>query len=263
MNRLGTIFGYLLTCLLAGLIVRCGETAKADAEKTLEVTHEKSTSIDHESSQLFTFVDSIRVLAEVDPRIFPFSGHFFLSLSWNDKLGCNVLILSEDGEYEEGTGQRELFAYHYIRRGGFYDVLWQMHDSVVGLGCDLNIQLIDFFPLISDVDSNGVAEAAIFYSLDNRCDAVAFPATLIVHEGTGEIAISGMRNQCMGPPENLLNEYRAEDGLPPLKYKNLETGTQSLDSSIINFYSQQWDEFISLENALNGSLPDSLIRVIN
>ena len=259
-------FDYILICILtyvfAGVFASCQDTVTKDVGKGADPSM-TSTDVGLHTKQADIFVDSVHVLTHLKTPDFPVRGQFFTALSWTDRLGQNLLILAEEGEYEEGNGQKDLFADHYIRRDSIYDVLWQMHDSVVGLGCDLNIQLINFFPFISDIDSNGVAETAVFYSLDNRCDAVTFPARLVVHEGQSEIVISGMRNQFLGPPENILNEYRAKDGQPPLKYKNLETGTESLDSSIINFYSQQWDEFILLENTLNGSFPDSLIRVIH
>ena len=211
----------------------------------------------------YTFVDSIRVLTVINPKILPFNGHFFSAVSWNDKLGRNVLILSEQGNYEDGNGRREVFAYHYVKRDTFYTLLWQMNDFVDGLGCDLKIELIHFFPFISDIDSNGIAETAIFYSLDNRCDAVSFPAKLIIHEGAEKFAIRGIRNQFLEPPEAIRNEYRSNDGLPPIKYKNLDAGNSKMDSSIIHFYSLQWDDFISLENKLEGALPDSLIKTLN
>ena len=122
--------------------------------------------------------------------------------------------------------------------------------------------LSTFFPLISDVDSNGIAETALFYALNDRCDASTFPAKLIVHEGADKFAIRGVRGQYLGPPEEVVNEYRAEAGLPPLKYKDLDTVNSTMDASIVNFYSHQWDQFISLENTLTGALPDSLITTI-
>ena len=138
-----------------------------------------------------------------------------------------------------------------------------MTDFVDGKGCDLDIQLIDFFPLISDIDSNGIAETAIFYSLNNRCDAGAFPAKIIVHEGEDKFSIKGIRGQYLDPPEELMNKYRANDGLPPLKYKNIDKDDSKVDTSIINFYSSHWDTFISLENNLEGALPNDMVKIFN
>lgn len=253
----------LLTYLIAGFFWSCEETAKNSAEKAFDTPHVKKIHSSQDSSLSYTFVDSVRVVKEINPEILPFNGRFFSSVSWNDKLGGNIFILSEQGKYDEGNGRKEVFAYHYVKKDTSYDLLWQMNDFVDGWGCDLSIQLINFFPLISDIDSNGIAETAIFYSLDNRCDAAPFPAKLIVHERKEKIAIRGIRNQFLGPPADLNNEYLANDGLPPMKYKNIDIGYSILDSSITNFYSRQWDDFISLENKLNGALPDSLIKTMN
>jgi hypothetical protein len=62
-----------------------------------------------------------------------------------------------------------------------------------------------------------------------------------------------------GPPEEVNNQYQAEMGLPSMKYKNLDTSSSRMDDSIVNYYSNQWDDFIALENRLRGYLPDSLL----
>lgn len=259
-------FEQILSCLLAlwvgGFFLCCEETTKKIAEEVFDEPHEKVIDEGQGDFLSDTFVDSVRFLTEINRKALPFNGRFFSSVSWNDKLGSNILIISEKGEYDQGNGRKEIFTYHYVKRDTLNAVLWQMNDFVDGWGCDLDIQLIGIFPLISDIDSNGIAETAIFYSLNNRCDAVSFPAKLIVHEGENMFAIRGIRGQFLNPPEELSNKYRANDGLPPLKYKNLDTTYSILDSSIINFYSHQWDSFISLENELKGALPASLIKTI-
>lgn len=260
-------FQQILTCLLAigmtGFFWACQETRSKNVEELLDAPQEKPTDEGQDYSLSYPSVNSIQVLAEIDRSALPFNGRFFSAVSWNDKLGDNTLILSEKGKYDDGNGRKEIFTYHYVKRDTSFEVLWQINDFVDGEGCDLNIDLINIFPLISDVDSNGIAESAIFYSLNNRCDAVTFPAKLIVHEGGDRFTIRGLRAQFLGPSEELMNKYRAESGLPPIKYKNLDIDNSTLDASIINYYAQQWDKFISLENKWQGTLPDSLIKPIN
>lgn len=253
----------ILTLLIGVSLLCCIETVErkdteAFSESLLKVIDDEQ---DHFLSN--SIVDSVRNVTEINRGILPFDGRLFSSVSWNDKLGGNVLVISESGTYDEGNGRKEIFLYHYLKRDSIYDVLWQMNDFVDGRGCDLDIQIINFFPLISDIDSNGIAESAIFYSMNNRCDAGAFPVNLIVHEGKGKFIITGIRDQYLDPPEELMNEYRAKDGLPPLQYKNIVQGYSKLDTSIINYYSYQWDNFINLENKLEGALPNDLIKIIN
>jgi hypothetical protein len=257
------ILTWILVFWIGGFFLCCRETAKTDSEEAFDEARERVIDDGQDNYLSHIFVDSVQVLAEISRDTLGFNGRFFSAVSWNDRLGGNILVLTEKGKYDEGNGRKEIFAYHYVKRDTLYDVLWQMNDFVDGWGCDLDIQLINFFPLISDIDSNGIAETAIFYSLNNRCDAVSFPAKLIVHQGEDVFAIRGIRDQFLIPPEELNNKYRANDGLPPLRYKNLDAGYSMLDTSIINFYSHQWDNFISLENKLKGALPDSLIKIIN
>lgn len=253
----------VLALLMGGVLLSCKETTKGSSEEIRNKTFEKENNHSQKNLSAYTIVDSIQTLDEVERKAFPFNGRFLLSRSWNDKLGHNTFIISEKGNYENGKSQKEIFTYHYVQADSVSRILWQMNDFVDGLGCDLNIQLINFFPLVSDIDSNGIAETAIFYSLNNRCDAVAFPAKLIVHEGTDLFKIRGVREQFLNPPEELNNKYQLKAGLPPIKYKKIETNGSKLDTCIVNFYSRQWDEFISLENKLQGGLPNSLIILIN
>ena len=260
-------FDRLLFCILAiyfgASTLCCKENANKVSQGTYDKTDQKEVKDKRNSFIDQALVDSVKFLTAINKEVFPFNGHLFSSISWKDKLGANVLIISEKGNYNEGIGRKEIFAYHYVEKDSVNALLWQMNDFVDGLGCDLDIELINFFPFISDRNSNGIAETALFYSLNNRCDAVAFPAKLIVHEGENMFAIRGIRNQFLSPPQELNNKYRANDGLPPLKYKDLNTNNSRIDTSIINFYAHQWDAFISFENKKEGALPDSIIAIIN
>ena len=259
-------FNPIPTCIISLLIIgfssSCQETKKSPRE-IFDESQEKVVGNDQNGISSNNAVDSVYTLEEIDRKTLPFNGHFLSALSWKDKLGNNILVLSEKGAYGNGNGRKELFAYHYVKRDTAYDALWRINDFVDGFGCDLNIEIINFFPLVSDIDSNGIAETAIFYSLDARCDAVSFPAKLIIHEGANKVTIRGIRAQFLGPSEEVNNKYRAEMGLPPEQYKNLDTGSSLMDDLIVKYYSHQWDNFISLENKLEGILPDSLLMRIN
>lgn len=248
---------YFISLLIIGFSSSCQETKKSPGE--VDKSQEKVVGFAQNGISSNNAVDSVYTLAEIDRKTLPFNGRFLSALSWKDKLGNNILVLSEKGAYDNGNGRKELFAYHYVKRDTAYDALWKINDFVDGSGCDLNIELINFFPLVSDIDSNGIAETAIFYSLNARCDAVSFPAKLIIHEGANKVTIRGIRAQFLGPSEEVNNKYRAEMGLPPQQYKNLDTGSSLMDASIVKYYSLQWDNFISLENKLEGMLPDSLL----
>lgn len=228
------------------------KSPKAPRKKTASITEKHISSCDTS--------DVVQILELVDREALAYNGDLVLARSWCDQLGENTLIISEKGEYDHGNGRKEICAYHYFKRDTSHDLLWQMNDYVDGMGCDLGIELIDFFPLISDIDADGIAETAIYYSLDARCDAVPYPAKLIIHEGADKAAIRGIRAQHLGPPESINNRYRAEQGLPPMSYKDIDRGSSSMDDRIIEHYSAQWGRFIELETTTQGALPDSLVR---
>ncbi|MEM1328667.1 MAG: hypothetical protein AAGI23_22115 [Bacteroidota bacterium] len=172
---------YVLMLFALGACLSCQER-QDNSNEVIEQTEEREIPRTQENRSISCRVGAVRRLAKVDREVLPFNGGFLSALAWADRLGEHTLVLSEKGKYDGGNGRKELFGYHYMQRDTTQDLLWQINDFVDGYGCDLDIELIHFFPLVSDIDSNGIAETAIFYSLNNRCDATPFSAKLIVHE---------------------------------------------------------------------------------
>lgn len=254
------LFCFVLILLILESFLACGDSAPPAADATPSRPAETSPDplTDHHIDT--TSVQSVQTLTTVDRTATPYNGRFVTATGWRDRLGDHILVVSEKGSYADGHGRKELFGYHYTQRDTLYDLLWQMNDYVDGAGCDLNVELIRYLPIVSDVDRNGIAETALFYALDNRCDASAYPAKLIVHEGRSKLAVRGLRAQYLNPPEAILNRYLAEEGLPPLRYKTLDAAAAAMDTTITSHYARRWDDFVRLENEVQGNLPDRMVR---
>jgi hypothetical protein len=122
---------------------------------------------------------------------------------WTDRTGDNVLLLTSFDETrsdDPSVHSREIRAYHYVRRGAGYALLWQIQDFV--RECDLDI-ILEYAPgslQVTDVDADGIAETSFVYQLG--CMGGVDPAglKLILHEGATKYAIRGFTDlRDLGP----------------------------------------------------------------
>lgn len=140
----------------------------------------------------------VRRLAPRDvPRSVVYRGEVEGARQWRDRLGDNLLLLTRTDELpardENGNDAktRELYAYHYVREGTGYRLLWQTTDFI--RACELDI-VLHFKPgslQVTDVDADGTAETSYVYTLACRGGVDPSSMKLILHEGETKYAIRG------------------------------------------------------------------------
>ncbi|HEX8361191.1 MAG TPA: hypothetical protein VF613_13845 [Longimicrobium sp.] len=111
---------------------------------------------------------------------------------WRDENGENVLLLTRTRETHRNDFRgREIHAYHYVRSGPRYRLLWQSADFVRDCPVDVTLEFAPGSLRITDVDADGVAETSFVYAL--ACHGGVDPATmkLILHEGATKYAVRG------------------------------------------------------------------------
>jgi hypothetical protein len=133
-------------------------------------------------------------LVDIPPGI-SVKGHPKELVRWKDRLGDNVLILSETGAVKKkGTDERDasLYAVHSVRTptGQTFQMLWTMNDGVEECSYDLDVSFLGK-TLVTDLDQDGTAETTMTYVLICRSDASPAPAKLILHEGKTKYAMQG------------------------------------------------------------------------
>jgi hypothetical protein len=119
---------------------------------------------------------------------------------WTDRGGDNLLVLTRTPETPSVDAEgnparsREIRAYHFVRRGSGYRLLWRTLDYV--RDCDLDI-VLDFAPgslRVTDVDRDGVAETSYLYTLACRGGVDPPGMKLILHEGAAKYAVRGFQD---------------------------------------------------------------------
>jgi hypothetical protein len=123
-------------------------------------------------------------------------GDVIMTARWQDRLGANLLVLSQKEVpppmEEDGELTFRLFADHWVQAAStaHFRPLWKMRDGVEGCQFDSDIRFLGL-PRISELNGNGVAESTLLYLLTCRSDVSGAPAKLIMHEGKTKYAIRG------------------------------------------------------------------------
>jgi len=138
---------------------------------------------------------------------------------WTDRNGDNLLLLTRTDELTTSNADgerfraREIYAYHYVREGAGYRLLWQTTDFV--RECDLDLAL-DYAPgslQVTDVDADGIAETSYVYRKACRGGVDPPGLKLILHEGATKYAIRGSGDMRDIGPEYPAPEMRLDAAL--------------------------------------------------
>ncbi len=168
-----------------------------------------------------------------------YSGSVIAMAKWDDRLGSNILIVTETAENSnEDNRSKELFGYHYISDNSGYSQLWKINDFIRECPVDLTLEYIPNSLVITDLDKNGTGESSFLYKMSCKGDVSSDDMKLIMHEGKNKYAIRGTM-------ELVMNGRVLEKG-------NMKTDP-SFDKApeeFLGFAVKQWNKF-KTENAGN------------
>lgn len=121
-----------------------------------------------------------------------YSGSIKSMVKWNDKLGSNILFISETEEKWSGdVRSKQLYAYHYVNDGTGEKLLWKVNDFVNDCPVDVTLEYIDGSLVVKDINEDGVGESSFLYKLSCKGDVSSDDLKLIMHEGEKKYAIRG------------------------------------------------------------------------
>lgn len=234
---------FLIFCSI--ILISCGKkedstSKKSTSETTVEksdtpppstTTSEEGTTKDIESKS--EGIDMHKFSKNDLPSSIKYKGKIVDGVSWTDKNGDNILIITQTSVRNINADMREqyLYAYHYINYDDGYSQLWSITDFVKSY-CDVEAEYIPNSLEIIDIDNDGSAESLFIYKLDGRCDVSPLAVKLMMHKGDTKLVIRGTIG---------FDEY---DGRKTKGHKDFDAAFKNVSSSFKNYASEKWDKFV-------------------
>ena len=210
---------------------------------------------------LFSCVDTekkeISTIIEEDVKdTYKYSGKFVGGITWFDKNGENILIISksdkflgeiaiearENKEYEIVDGDtiffgieseaydQEIFAYNYVIEEGNQNLLWKMYDFEKNCVMNLFLQYLENPPLLTDLDNDNIMESWIIYKKNCTSDVSPFDMKIIMHEGKQKFALRGKNIVQVGVDSYVGGE------------KEFDSNFQNGDQRFIEYAENLWEK---------------------
>ena len=141
------------------------------------------------------------------PAGIKFKGNLQEAWQWSDALGTNILITSQVPEYpdkrrddmSDDAYTAELHAFHFLKKDTAYRLLWKISDAERSCPFDITARFLKNATTITDLDSNGIAETTIQYTIACRSDVSPAFMKLIMHEDTAKYSLRGMTCEAGNP----------------------------------------------------------------
>lgn len=207
--------------LILIFIVSCNPKEK---NQTNEID---SVNIDKKDSIIAIVVDSTQI-----PKSIQFNGNLKKAIKWKDKIGENLVILSESGYHRnekfkhefDDSSDFELFAYHFSLTKNSSQQIWKMYDFVTDCPVDIEAEFDSQFPTVTDLNKNGIAEVWIMYKTGCHGDVSPVSLKLIMYEGNKKYAMRGENKVQVGADDYLGGEYKFDKAFESVPvFKNFAT----------------------------------------
>jgi hypothetical protein len=152
---------------------------------------------------------------DVVPAALELKGKPVAAARWSDKLGVNVVVLTESARVGEASGgSKQLYGHHFVQKGAEWRQLWRIADAVTDCEFDLHLEVVRASLSITDLDGDGTAESTFAYEL--TCTSDVSPSTLkvLMHEGEQKFALRGTTRVQVGADDKGKPEYEGGDRKP-------------------------------------------------
>lgn len=200
---------FLILIISSLLIIGCNKTQKdykpqesdkktvnqSDEQKTEDITKPESNMAGNTTSD---FVTEIQFDMKETEKSITYEGNVVASVTWKDKFGVNILLVTESKEKEKGknpSGERllgkELYGYQFAKKDGEYELLWKIQDFIRECDFDLTLKYMKNSLTITDINKNGIAESTFLYRMSCKSDVSPDDMKLMMHEGKDKYAIRG------------------------------------------------------------------------
>ncbi len=132
-------------------------------------------------------------ISKLPPSLKGYEGNIVAMAKWEDKLGANVLFVTETDLQAKGDNHsKELYAHHYTITDKENKLVWKINDFIKDCPVDVTLQYMPKSISITDLNKNGIAESIFLYKMSCRGDVSSDDLKLMMHEGETKYAIRGV-----------------------------------------------------------------------
>jgi len=171
-------------------------------------------------------------ISKLPPILKNYDGKIVAMAKWEDKLGRNVLFITETEEKGGDNRHKELYGYHYLISDEENKQVWKINDFIKDCPVDLTLKYIDKSISITDLDKNGVGESLFLYRMACKGDVSPDDMKLIMHEGETKYAIRGtMRLEISGE-----KPFGGE--------MKIDASFDKAPKEFVDFAKEQWNKFV-------------------
>ncbi|MEO8535782.1 MAG: hypothetical protein ABI441_18645 [Flavobacterium sp.] len=131
------------------------------------------------------------------PKEIKYKGKVKNAISWKDKLGENIVLLTETGEFttknseSEDSRDAELYAYHYIISEKIPKLDWKIYDFIHDCPVEIEANFIKNTFNITDLNKDGIAEIWIMYTTVCHGDVSPSNMKIIMYEKNEKFSMRG------------------------------------------------------------------------
>lgn len=125
------------------------------------------------------------------PKGAEYKGKVKKAFTWNDKNGDNYFIYTVQEEIQEYPISKEIYCYHYKKKGEKILLVRMTYDFIKQCAFDLTLKVMDDSFYIYDLDNDGYMEITYVYKLSCKSDVSPDEMKLIMLENGEKYAIRG------------------------------------------------------------------------
>lgn len=172
-------------------------------------------------------IDVINLDVNKIPIEIKYNGKIKNVISWNDKMGKNIVLTCETGEYENKNSENEgrdaeLFAYHYITSDNQTTQNWKIYDYIKDCPVDIEANFIKDTLHITDLNNDGIGEIWIMYKTVCHGDVSPSNMKIIMYQGKQKFAMRGENKVKISKNESIGGNYNFDNAFneAPKSFRN-------------------------------------------
>jgi hypothetical protein len=242
----------LIIVLLAAIIIALGcnrdqkssqseeqkkDSSKLSQQNNLQVNAQGNGSSGESNSSGIKNIEF--GISKLSRSIIDYEGTIVAMAKWDDKMGSNVLLVTETEMKGGEFRHKELYGYHYITTNDEYKLIWKINDFVKDCPVDLTLNYIDKSISITDLDNNGIAESSFLYRMSCKGDVSPDDMKLIMHEGEAKYAIRGSMKLQIGNEKPIGGEMKPDAAF------------DKAPKEFLSYAKEQWNKYVNEKIEVN------------